>query len=166
MVRQALSQVKLTGYARTSGGKGIHVVVPIKPLHDWEQAKAFTRAFAEALVKIAPARFVATAGEHNRENRIFIDFLRNARGATAIAPYSTRARPGAPVALPVSWDELEGLPAGNALCVPAVLKRIAAGARDPWEGIAGAAGALPSAGRSAEAAPAPKKKRSTRRGSP
>jgi bifunctional non-homologous end joining protein LigD len=167
MIRRALEQVSLRGFARVSGGKGVHTVVPISPVHDWEQAKGFTRAFAETLVGIAPGRFVATSGERNRENRIFIDYLRNGRGATAVAPYSTRARPGAPVALPVSWDELEGLPSGDALCVPAVLKRIAAGAPDPWEGLAGAAGVLPNAGAPAPQprAPAPRK-RAARRSAP
>jgi bifunctional non-homologous end joining protein LigD len=143
LVREALSQLKLRGFARVSGGKGVHIVVALRPGHDWEQAKSFARAFAETLVKVAPARFVATPGESRRENRIFIDYLRNTRGATAIASYSTRARPGAPVAVPVSWDELEGLGSGAALCVPAVLKRIAAGGRDPWGGLEASAGVLP-----------------------
>jgi bifunctional non-homologous end joining protein LigD len=143
MVREALGQIGLQGFARISGGKGVHIVVPLKPIHDWDQAKSFTKAFADTLVRIAPQRFVATSGERNRENRIYIDYLRNARGATAIASYSTRARPGAPVALPVSWDELEGLSSGHALCVPAVLRRVAAAAPDPWEKLPSAAGVLP-----------------------
>jgi bifunctional non-homologous end joining protein LigD len=143
MVRDALSQVKLNGFARTSGGKGVHIIVPIKPCQTWEQAKSFTRAFAATLVKIAPRRFVATSGEHNRENRVFIDYLRNARGATAIASYSTRARPGAPVALPVAWDELAGLSSASAFNVPAVIRRVTSAVPDPWEGLAAAAGELP-----------------------
>lgn len=144
MVRDALAQVKLKGFARTSGGKGVHVAVALKPEHTWEQVKSFSRAFAEALVKIAPRRFVATSGERNRENRIFIDYLRNSRGATAIGSYSTRARPGAPVALPVAWDELAGLNSASAFTVPSVIRRVVAGAPDPWEKLSASAGTLPS----------------------
>ncbi|CAG1007350.1 Multifunctional non-homologous end joining protein LigD [Phycisphaerales bacterium] len=147
MVRDALAQLKLRGFARLSGGKGIHIVVPVKGDHTWEQAKAFSRAVAETLVKMAPRRFVATAGVHSREGRIFIDYLRNARGATAIAPYSTRARPGAPVALPVAWDELAGLESASAFSTAAVVRRLASGSPDPWEAMPSAAGTLPRRGR-------------------
>jgi bifunctional non-homologous end joining protein LigD len=143
MVRDALAQAKLRGFARTSGGKGIHVVVPIRHGHTWDQARTFCRAAAEALVKLAPRRFVAVAGAPNREGRIFIDYLRNARGATAIASYSTRARPGAPVALPVSWDELEGLESAAAFNTLAVMKRLAGAQTDPWRGLDSAAAKLP-----------------------
>jgi bifunctional non-homologous end joining protein LigD len=143
MVRDAIAQAKLRGFARVSGGKGVHIVVPLRPGHTWEQAKTFSKAAAEALVKLAPRRFVATPGAPNREGRIFIDYLRNARGATAIASYSTRARPGAPVALPVAWDELEGLESAHAFSVPAVLRRLAAAPPDPWRGMGSAGGVLP-----------------------
>jgi bifunctional non-homologous end joining protein LigD len=141
MVREALSQVGLRGFARTSGGKGVHVVVPLRAgAHDWTSAKAFCRAFAETLVRLAPQRFVATPGEHNRTGRVLVDYWRNIRGATAIASYSTRARPGAPVALPVAWDELDGLSSAAAFTVPGVLKRL--GAPDPWESFGAAAGTM------------------------
>ncbi|MGD9690430.1 MAG: DNA ligase D [Phycisphaerales bacterium] len=145
MVRQALEQVALRGFARVSGGKGVHVVVPLKPGHDWDQVKSFSKAFAQTLVRIAGTLFVAVPGEGNRARRIFIDYLRNARGATAVASYSVRARPGAPVALPVSWDELPGLESGHAFGVPAVLRRLGAPAPDPWESLPEAAGVLPNA---------------------
>jgi len=144
MVRQALAQVKLIGFARTSGGKGIHIVVPLRPGHTWPQAKGFTRAFAETLARIAPRTFVAVSGAQNREKRVFIDYLRNSRGATAIASYSTRARPGAPVALPVAWDELAGLASASAFNTMAAMRRVAAAAPDPWDGMNAAAGTLPS----------------------
>ncbi len=143
LVRDALAQAKLRAFARLSGGKGIHLVVPLKPGHTWEQARAFCKAAAEALVRLAPRRFVATSGASNREGRVFIDYLRNVRGATAIAPYSTRARPGAPVAMPVAWDELAGFDSAAALRVPAVLRRLATDPADPWKGLASAAGRLP-----------------------
>jgi bifunctional non-homologous end joining protein LigD len=143
MVRDALSQLKLRGYARTSGGKGVHVVVALKPKHTWEQVKTFCKAFADTLVKLAPTRFIATSTIKSREGRIYVDYLRNTRGATAIASYSTRARPGAPVALPVSWDELEGIESAAAFTVPSVLRRLASSAPDPWETLKMSAGTLP-----------------------
>jgi bifunctional non-homologous end joining protein LigD len=143
MVRDALSQVKLRGYARTSGGKGIHVVVALKPAHTWEQVKTFCKAFADTLTRLAPTRFIATSTIKSREGRIYLDYLRNTRGATAIASYSTRARPGAPVALPVAWDELEGIESAAAFTVPSVLRRLASAAPDPWETLKMSAGALP-----------------------
>jgi bifunctional non-homologous end joining protein LigD len=143
MVRDALSQAKLRGFARVSGGKGIHVVVPIRAGHTWDQAKTFCKAAAEALVKIAPHRFVVTPGASNREGRIFVDYLRNMRGATAIAPYSTRARPGAPVALLVAWDELAGLESAGAFNVLAVMRRLTAESHDPWRELVSSAGDLP-----------------------
>jgi bifunctional non-homologous end joining protein LigD len=91
----------------------------------------------------APGLFTAIATKERRKGKIYLDYLRNARGATAIAPYSTRARPGAPVALPVAWDELAGLASAAAFTVPAVLRRLASGAPDPWERINAAAGVLP-----------------------
>jgi bifunctional non-homologous end joining protein LigD len=143
MVRDALAQVKLRGYARTSGGKGVHVVVALKPTHTWEQVKTFCKAFADTLTRLAPTRFIATSTIKSREGRIYVDYLRNTRGATAIASYSTRARPGAPVALPVSWDELEGIESAAAFTVPSVLRRLASAAPDPWETLKMSAGTLP-----------------------
>ena len=143
MVRDALGQIGLHGFARVSGGKGVHIVVPLKSGHTWDQAKRFSRAVADAMVRLAPKRFVATAAVAQRVGRIYLDYLRNTRGATAIAAYSTRARPGAPVALPVSWDELPGLGSGAAFTPPAVLRRIRS-EPDPWAGMEAVAGKLPS----------------------
>lgn len=142
MVRDALKQVKLTGFVRTTGGKGLHVVIPIKPVHTWDAAHAFSRAVAETLVKIAPRRFVATSIKEQRAGRVYIDYLRNLRGATAVGPYSTRARPGGPVALPIGWDELSGVVSPAAFNVYSVLARVKAGSPDPWAGIDAAAGVL------------------------
>jgi DNA primase len=91
-----------------SGGKGVHVVVPLTPGHDWGTHKDFARRFAEAMALAEPDRFTATMSKAKRKGRIFIDWLRNQRGSTAVLPYSARARQGAPVALPITWDELEG----------------------------------------------------------
>lgn len=143
MVRDALAQTKLRGFARVSGGKGIHVVVPIKPIHNWPSAHTFARAATEALVKLAPHRFVAKAGASNREGRIFIDYLRNARGATAIASYSLRARPGAPVSLLVEWEELGGMGSAHDFSALAVIRRLASRPTDPWMKVASITQTLP-----------------------
>jgi bifunctional non-homologous end joining protein LigD len=105
-LRARLEQLGLTGFPRATGGKGLHVVVPVTPTTEWAAAKAFTKRFAEAMVRDEPDRYLATMAKRERKGKIFIDYLRNGSGATAIASYSTRARAGAPIATPLSWDEL------------------------------------------------------------
>jgi bifunctional non-homologous end joining protein LigD len=105
-IRARLSDIGLVSFAMLSGGKGVHVVVPLHPGHSWEQHKDFARRFAEALSLAEPERFVATMSKAKRKGKIFIDWLRNQRGSTAVLPYSARARPGAPVAIPIAWNEL------------------------------------------------------------
>jgi bifunctional non-homologous end joining protein LigD len=105
-IRGQLSDIGLISFAMLSGGKGVHVIVPLNPGHDWETHKDFARRFAEALSLAEPDRFVATMSKAKRKGRIFIDWLRNQRGSTAVAPYSARARAGAPVAVPITWEEL------------------------------------------------------------
>ena len=104
-VRARLAQVGLDSYPRLSGGKGVHVVVPIQPQADWAQVRHFCEAFADAMAQHNPARYVATMSKAKRAGRIFIDWLRNGRGATAIAGWSLRARPGAPAAMPLTWEQ-------------------------------------------------------------
>ena len=106
-LRHRLEELGLTSFAMLSGGKGVHVVVPLSPGHSWEVHKDFSKRFAEAMALAEPDRFVATMSKAKRKGRIFIDWLRNQRGATAVMPYSVRARPGAAVAVPIHWDELE-----------------------------------------------------------
>ncbi len=108
-IRDRLADIGLVSFAMLSGGKGIHVIVPLTPGHDWETHKDFARRFAEALAMAEPERFVATMSKAKRVGKIFIDWLRNQRGATAIVPYSARARPGAPVAVPITWGELAAM---------------------------------------------------------
>ena len=96
-----------------TGGKGIHVVVPLTPHHGWDDVKAFAEAMARTMAAEEPDRYLAEMSKARRKGKIFIDYLRNGRGATAIAPYSTRARKGAPVAWPVAWTELAKLPSAH-----------------------------------------------------
>jgi len=143
LLRDALSQIALTPFLRTTGGKGLHVVVPIERRYTWDQVKTFTKGVADALVRLSPRSFVAVSTRTRREDRIYIDYLRNTRGATAIGPYSTRNRPGATVATPLFWDELTpdlDPAAFNVLSVP---RRLASIARDPWHDIADRAARLP-----------------------
>lgn len=105
-LRDRLAELGLPSYPRLSGGKGVHVVVPLKPAADWEQVRAFAEAFATAMAQQHPRRYVATMSKARREGRIFIDWLRNGRGATSIAAWSLRARPGAPAAVLLTWEEL------------------------------------------------------------
>src|SRR5207302_8835018 len=101
-----LDDRSLKSFVKTSGGKGLHVVVPIEPSVGWEEAKGFTQSVAETMAKARPERYVANMAKKVRRGRIFIDYLRNGRGATAVAPYSTRALPLASVSTPLAWDEL------------------------------------------------------------
>lgn len=105
-VRDRLLEIGLESFPKLSGGKGVHVVVPIKPRADWEQVRRFCEAFADAMENEAPDRYVATMSKAKRKGRIFIDWLRNGRGATSVASWSLRARPGAPAAVPLTWAEL------------------------------------------------------------
>jgi len=106
-IRSRLSDLGLVSFAMLSGGKGVHVVVPLERGHSWDAHKDFARRFAEALSLAEPDRFTATMSKAKRKGKIFIDWLRNQRGSTAVLPYSARARPGAPVAVPITWNELK-----------------------------------------------------------
>lgn len=134
-IHDLLESLSLKCFLRTSGGKGLHVVVPLNPGCDWDLVKPFAHAFAESMAQAEPMKFVATASKKLREGRIFIDYLRNGRGATSVASYSLRAREGAPVAVNLRWDELARLKAANAFNIDSVPKRLARLKADPWEGI-------------------------------
>ena len=105
-IRRQLANIGLVSFAMLSGGKGVHVVVPLDPGHSWDAHKDFSKRFAEALSLAEPDRFVATMSKAKRKGKIFIDYLRNQRGSTAIMPYSARAREQAPVAVPIGWEAL------------------------------------------------------------
>jgi bifunctional non-homologous end joining protein LigD len=134
-VRDRLALRRLKSFVKTSGGKGLHVVVPVEPSASWAQAKAFAASIAEAMARDQPDRYVATVAKRARRGRIFIDFLRNDRGSTAVAPFSTRALPQASVSTPLEWDELsEGLRSDH-FTVGNVRHRLGFLKRDPWQGF-------------------------------
>ncbi len=134
-VRTQLESIGLQSFLRTSGGKGLHVVVPLNPPALWSEVKGFAQAVAQALSGLRPKEFVSVAGEKNREGKIFIDWLRNGRGATSVASYSLRARPGAGVAMPLFWDELGRVRSGDAFTIKNAIAKITKRASDPWAGI-------------------------------
>ena len=134
-IRRLLKQLELISFVRVSGGKGLHVVVPLNPGCDWSLTRRFAKGFADALAQSEPDRFLATASKRQREGRIFIDYLRNGRGATAVASYSLRGRPGAPVALPISWAELSRLTAANTFTLQNVPAKLRRRRKDPWADI-------------------------------
>ncbi len=134
-IHDRLGELGLRSFVKTSGGKGLHVVVPIARRSTWEAAREFTRAVAGGVVEADPEHFVATMSKSKRGGKIFIDYLRNSRGATSVAPYSTRAKDGAPVSTPLSWDELGGVEGAAAYRVDNILRRLAALESDPWAGF-------------------------------
>lgn len=133
-LKDLLAGMGLASFAKTTGGKGLHVVVPIERRYPWKAAKGFARAVAQRMAEEEPQRYLTRAALAERRGRIFIDYLRNDATATAIAPYSTRARPGAPVATPLGWHEVEPGLDPRAFTIETVPKRLAA-AGDPWEKI-------------------------------
>ncbi|MEP6940388.1 MAG: DNA ligase D, partial [Rudaea sp.] len=143
LLRAHLKTLGLESFVRTSGGKGLHVVVPLRPAVAWPRAKEFARGIAETMVKRKPDDFVSVAGEKNRSGKIFIDWLRNAHGATSVASYSLRARATAGVAMPLGWSELARIESGDAFTIKNALRRIRTRSRDPWADIAKVAQRLP-----------------------
>jgi bifunctional non-homologous end joining protein LigD len=134
-VREALAGIGLRSFAKTTGGKGLHVVIPLTPKLDWDQVKAFAKWVADSLVAQRPQDFTANMAKRARRGRIYIDYLRNGRGATAVGAYSPRARPGAPVSTPVSWEEVEGAARPDAFTAEGVPQRLSSLPADPWAEI-------------------------------
>jgi bifunctional non-homologous end joining protein LigD len=116
-VRRSFEAVGLESFAMLSGGKGIHVLVPLEPVTQWDEVREFAKTFCAALADAAPQRFTVALPKARRRGRIFLDFLRNQRTATAIQPYSARARPRMPVATPVGWDELQVIERSDAFTI-------------------------------------------------
>ncbi len=141
-VRKRLQHVKIRSFVKTTGGKGLHVVVPIRPV-PWDVAKKFTHAVAASMARDDPGRYTATSSKARRHGRIFVDYLRNSREATAVTPYSTRARPGAPVAVPLSWNELSSLKSASQYTVKNLAQRLSRLGSDPWAAMGRSRQALP-----------------------
>ncbi len=131
-VKRRFEEMGLVAFVKTSGGKGLHVVAPVKPKAEWPDVKAAMKALADGMAGDDPDKYVSTITKSKRKGKILIDYLRNGRGATAVAPYSTRARPGAPVSMPVAWDELGGAIGPNYFTVNNTPARIAQIPTDPW----------------------------------
>lgn len=135
LLHQLFDRLELQSFVKTTGGKGLHVCVPLEPKLSWPEMKALSQALADTLVRYSPNEFLAVASKAKRKGKMFVDYLRNGRGATFIAPYSTRARPNATIATPVEWSELAGLTAEK-FSMTEVLERVRRGpASDPWREV-------------------------------
>ena len=132
LVRALLTQLKLRSFLKTSGGKGLHVVLPLKPQLGWDDAKGFSQHLVQHLARVIPQRFVAKSGPANRVGRIFVDYLRNGRGATTASAWSARVRPGMGISVPLHWDELPDLPEPPVWSVADFAGRLATGNK-PWK---------------------------------
>lgn len=135
LARKWLDKLGLQSFLRCTGGKGLHVVVPLRPAAPWEEVKSFAKAFAVTMAQSEPEEFIAVSTLSRRKGLIFVDYLRNGRGATSIASYSLRARAGAPVAMPLRWSELGRLPGPAAFDLRTAQQRLRRLRGDPWEGI-------------------------------
>ncbi len=133
LMRAFLVELSLKALLKTSGGKGLHVVVPLKPQHGWETLKDFSQAIVAHMAEVIPQRFVAKSGPKNRVGRIFIDYLRNGLGATTVCAWSARARAGLGVSVPITWDELGSLTGGAHWTVQNIDARVPVG-NSPWAG--------------------------------
>lgn len=138
LARTLLAELALVPFLKTSGGKGLHVVVPIKRLHGWDAVKSFSKALCEHLARVIPARFVAVSGPRNRVGKIYADYLRNGRGATTVCAWSVRARPGLGVSVPLAWDELGDVAGAAQWHLGNIGERLRVG-NSVWKDYAGAA---------------------------
>jgi bifunctional non-homologous end joining protein LigD len=131
-VRLLLQELGLISFVKTTGGKGLHLVIPIDRRHDWKEAKVFCRQVAELIVRFDPAHFTANMSMTQRTGKIYIDYVRNGRGATAIIPYSPRMRSGAPISVPLDWDELNDQMRSDHFTIRNIANRLDNLKRDPW----------------------------------
>jgi bifunctional non-homologous end joining protein LigD len=132
LVRRVLEGVDLASFVKTTGGRGLHVVVPLRPSADWSECLAFSRRIAEAIVAQDPARYTTRFAKAGRERKILIDYLRNNRTNTSVAAYSMRAKPHAPVSMPLTWTALSARTTPGAFSVKTVPARLSRLRRDPW----------------------------------
>jgi len=132
-IKEHLSKFKLKCFVKATGGKGLHIVIPIKPEYSWEEVKTFSQVFADFMVMNDPMNYISKMGKAKRKGKIFIDYLRNQRGATAIAPYSTRARKHAPVAVPLDWDHLTADRKDTVYTLKTLPAHLQSLRKDPWK---------------------------------
>jgi bifunctional non-homologous end joining protein LigD len=132
LLKVVFDEIGLRSFPKTSGGKGLHVVVPLTRRQGWEEVKAFAQAVARHIVHVLPDRFSAVLGPKKRVGRIFIDYLRNGRGASTVAPFSVRARSGMGVSMPVSWDEIKTVTRGDEWTMRKAIERQRSLRVDPW----------------------------------
>ncbi|MDT4827025.1 Multifunctional non-homologous end joining protein LigD [compost metagenome] len=132
LMRTLLTELGLASWLKTSGGKGLHVVVPLRMHYDNDTVKAFSRAIVQHMAHVIPSKFVAKSGPSNRVGKLFADYLRNGVGATTVAAYSARARPGMGVSMPVSWDDLAGLKSGAHWTIATAREHLSFQSEDPW----------------------------------
>jgi bifunctional non-homologous end joining protein LigD len=144
-LRRRMADLGLGAFVKTTGGKGLHVVVPIIPKHNWDEVKAFTKKVAATVAIEEPKLYTTTMSKAKRKGKIFIDYLRNARTATAVCAYSTRASAGAPVSVPVSWQELATDVREARFTIRNVPQRLARLRKDPWDGYEAARVNIPHA---------------------
>ncbi|MCI0916624.1 DNA ligase D [Pseudomonas stutzeri] len=136
LTQTLLDEIGLQSFLKTSGGKGLHILVPLDAVHDWAEVKAFSQAIAQYMAKLMPQHFSAVSGPKNRVGRIFIDYLRNSQGASTVAAYSVRAREGLGVSVPIHRDELADLKGANLWTIRNLMPRLEEqGDDDPWAGI-------------------------------
>lgn len=141
LTHSLLEHLGLASFLKTSGGKGLHVVVPVRQQHDWDSVKGFAQAVVRHMSETIPQRFVAKSGPKNRVGKIFVDYLRNGRGATTVSAWSARARPGMGVSVPLDWSELPALRGSDQWHVRNIAERLSVGNR-PWNGYARSARSL------------------------
>ncbi|MFI4934576.1 MAG: DNA ligase D [Caulobacterales bacterium] len=139
ILRDRLQAMGFRPFLRTTGGKGLHLVMALKGGHDWPLVKGFAEALSRAMAADAPSLFTAVSSKERRKGRIYLDYLRNARGASAVASYSLRARPSFPAATPIAWEELRKLSGANAFNRLNLVKRLESLAADPWDELVSSA---------------------------
>jgi len=137
LTRALLDRLELAWFVKTTGGKGLHLVLPIVRRHGWDEAKAFAHAIADHLAGAVPTLFVAEASKRKRKGRVYVDYLRNAEGASAVCAYSLRARDGLPVSMPIEWEALDQDVRGDHFNIGNVPGILSARRSDPWRDMAG-----------------------------
>jgi bifunctional non-homologous end joining protein LigD len=144
-LREQLAALGLESFVKTTGGKGLHVVVPVRSQHGWQEHKEFAHGVVSAMSKAEPELYLTNMQKRARKGKIFLDYLRNTRGASAVVPYSPRAREGALIATPLTWQELEAGARPEHFDLRGVIHRLEQKTEDPWQGFFELSQGLPSA---------------------